>query len=307
MSDQFLLYDQALVTWLTNDVAVLLPEVTTQILIATPRRAFADVMSGKIVNNETLTLPRMSVSRLDVANDPSRFNSNRLRKLGRVDQDRWKKIRSAKFPTPINISYQIDLWSKRVEEMNVWIAKFLTDFASTYKYLSITPNDIYGAKTYPNFMESIADTSELNPGSDDRLIRKSIGLKTSCWLFDESIVNVNTIRKVVAEFRDTDTDDLYTTVVTPPIETVGVGTGAQTVFSFTLNRPPILLNTILIRTLVGAVGVVIIDDNIGNLYISGEGGIVGTIDYNTGAVNITYPVAPDLSADIEATYFTDLS
>ena len=307
MSDQFLLYDQALVTWLTNDVAVLLPEVTTQILIATPRRAFADVMSGKIVNNETLTLPRMSVSRLDVANDPSRFNSNRLRKLGRVDQDRWKKIRSAKFPTPINISYQIDLWSKRVEEMNVWIAKFLTDFASTYKYLSITPNDIYGAKTYPNFMESIADTSELNPGSDDRLIRKSIGLKTSCWLFDESIVNVNTIRKVVAEFRDTDTDDLYTTVVTPPIETVGVGTGAQTVFSFTLNRPPILLNTILIRTLVGAVGVVIIDDNIGNLYISGEGGIVGTIDYNTGAVNITYPITPNLSADIEATYFTDLS
>ena len=83
MIDQLILYDQAMVTWLANNIAPLAkgrvsgvaiaPEA--QILIATARKAYAEVTTGRVQDNETLTFPRISISRLDHIIDPLRYRS----------------------------------------------------------------------------------------------------------------------------------------------------------------------------------------------------------------------------------------
>lgn len=306
MTDQFLLYDQALTTWLNTSFGSLLPGQALRILLATPKRAFADVMSGKLVNNDTLTIPRITVTRGDETIDSSRFNSNRLRRLGWKYPTVHSHIKSANFPAPVSIPYQVDLWTKYSSEMNIWLQKVITLFASTIVYLRVRPNDVYGDKIYPLVItQQISNTSEVEPGQFDRAMRRTISLRADCWIFDEAYVSVPIARRLSAEYRDSDTSALYDTDYLPPIEVIGTGDGVTKHFTVTLQRPPVLQHTIVIQTLVGGATKLVLDDTSGNLVLGTTP--IGTITYTPGTVDITFPTAPDNGAAISVTYFTDLS
>lgn len=307
MTDQLLLYDQAFVTWLTNNLPTLLPGVTTQIVVATPKRTFADVLSGKLINNDLLTLPRVSLTRLGYSIDNNRYNFNRIRKLGWDSSVKHDKIISAKFPIPITISYQVDLWTKYVKEMNVWLQKFMYDFDSTMVYLHVDTGSVFGDKIFPLIIDSenIQDTSEIEPGIEERLIRKTLTFKADGWLFDEEFVKYPVARRFEAQLRDTDTDELYDTVYCPPIEILGVGDGIVQHFTFTLSRPPVLNDTIVINATCLGNNVIVIDTASGGL-ITGST-VIGSIVYSSGLVDLTFLLPPDNGTNIKATYFTDLS
>jgi hypothetical protein len=130
--DNLILYDTALCAWLANTVATVLVGKTTQILIATPKRVYADVVTGKIVANKTMTIPRITVTRTGDVNDPKRFNSNSLRRLGWTNAGVNYKMRRAKFPAPVNISYQVDFWTKYDKEMNMLEGKVLMELAQSF-------------------------------------------------------------------------------------------------------------------------------------------------------------------------------
>ena len=308
MVDQFILYDQALSTWLTTYFGTLIPGKTPQLLLATPKRSFADVMTGRTVDNRTFTLPRMCVTRLGDKNDPSRFNSNKLRRLGWKQTDVWSALRQAQHPAPISISYQLDFYTKYVKEMNIWEQKLHLLMAQSFLYLQIKPDDVYGYKMYPVFFESgIDDSSELEPGEGDRAIRKTLQLRADAWVFDQDFTSKKIIKRVRLEMRDYESLALYDTILLPPQEVVGVGTGAQVDYTFTVPRPPVLENTVVIEATVGGVTVIFIDDTSGNIVSDNDFVTVGTITYATGEVVMTFPTAPDLGESVIATYFTDLT
>ena len=81
---------------------------------------------------------------------------------------------------------------------------------------------------------------------------------------------------------------------------LGVGDGAQTVFASSLPIAPVVphsIKVVLGGRLVGS------DDGAGK--ISGSGISAGTIDYQTGAISVTFSVAPAAAVEVDAEYQWD--
>ena len=83
-------------------------------------------------------------------------------------------------------------------------------------------------------------------------------------------------------------------------EVVATGDGVTLVFNVTLADAPVQRNTLVITT----DAQVLQDDGLGNLVqTAGGSGATGTVNYDTGALTLTYTVAPTNLSDITADYF----
>lgn len=303
--DQLAMYDQALITWINNTLVPELPGRDVQLLIATPMRRYADVLSGKLCGNETLKTPRITITRMDHERDPERYNSYTIRRLGACGNTQ-SRVRAARFPAPIMIPYQLDIWTRKVTEMNMVEQRVLFDFAPEYVYLQIRPDDVWQDKKYATFLDgAVTDNSELDPGDGKRAIRRTIGLRCECWLFDQVYVPVPVMKSVEIQVLDADDLTLYDTYYMPPIEVLATGDGSQTAFGpFDLARPEIVENTVVVRTVIGGTMTNAQDDAAGNLV--GEHVSSGTVNYTTGELSVTFSTAPDAGKDISVTYFSDV-
>lgn len=304
MIDQLILYDQAMLTWMQTNLASLLPGRTTQILISTPRKAFAEVTSGVLVNERTLTTPRIALQRLYTNNAPKRFNASRLRALGWSNDSSNEKrsLLSSKFPAPIDIHYQVDLWSRFYKEINLWERQLLESFASQYIYLRIRPNDMFGWKSYIVFLDGqISNNSDLEPEEGERIIRKTLMLRAECWIFPDVFVPNYVVKRVKTIYEDTEGDwsDLS---FMPPEETLATGNGTSVSFSGTLERKPIVQHTPVIQTVIGST-VKIVSDNGSGGWV-GDSVVSGALDYTTGVYSIVFSAAPNSGEPITITYFT---
>lgn len=306
MIDQMLLYDQAVVTWLNDTLPPLLKGRTTQILVATAQKSYAEVTTARLADNETLILPRISVTRLDYTNDPMRYNFTRIRRLGWDTTLVERAMRGAAFPVPVTIMYQVDLWTRFVKDMNLWAQKIMFDFASQYIYLNIALDAVWGTKMFPLFLEGgISDNSDLEPGEGDRVIRRTFSLRADAWIFDQAYEAVGIVKAMEFSWLDFDSEVEFDYTFLPPKEAVAVGDGIVITFNVTLVRPPVLEHAFILQAIIAGTIEHVQDDGAGNLL--GDRVAVGTINYTTGAVAITFTVAPDPGENIIVTYFTDLS
>jgi hypothetical protein len=303
MPDQLIKYDQALLTWVTDNLVPLQEGRSVDVLVSTPRKGFAEATTAVLADNRRRTLPRIVIQRLDIINDPIRFNPNRIRRLGYCNPPDQNKLISGKFPSPVNIPYQIDLWARFIKEMNIWEQYIMDVFASSYLYLKIRPNDVWGDKSYITFLDGpITDNSDLEPDEKERQIRKTLTFRSEAWIYDEIFVPQFVVKRIQLNYKEMD-DTLLEIDHLPPIEIFGTGTGSQTTFTGTVTRAPVLEHTFIIETLIGASTEIAYDDGNGNL--KGSTVSSGTINYTTGAVSVTFSTAPDLGADLKAQYFTD--
>lgn len=85
-------------------------------------------------------------------------------------------------------------------------------------------------------------------------------------------------------------------------EVEATGDGKTTTFTFTAKYPPILKRTITLKV-DGQPSTKGIDDGEGN--IIGVGITSGSINYNNGAVSVTFNTAPDSGANITMDYSSD--
>lgn len=305
MRDQFILYDQAVLSWVKNNLSPLLVGKVTQILLSIPRKGFAEVTTGKLVDNRTLAIPRVSVQRLGTKNDPSRFNANRIRRLGTTSPPNRNSILSGKFPAPISIRYQIDLWTTLVSEMNLWERFVLETFAPAYIYLKIRPNDVWGDKIYFTELEGdIVDNSDLEPGEDERQVRKTITIRCDGWFFDDEFISYGVVKSFETEFFNSNGIALETSFL-PPIETIASSVDGLTVtFIKTLERQPVLKNSLVVRSIIGGKTYISEDNGAGSF--SGDKVASGSINYDTGEMSLTLKTPPDKLTDVTATYFMDV-
>lgn len=307
MIDQFLLYDQALLTWIRDNMFPLLPGRTPQLTIATQRKAFAEVTTGQLLNERTLIVPRISVQRLDSVNDPSRFNSNPIRRLGWAysASGEQRQLIKGKFPTPINIPYQIDMWTRFTKEMNLWERFIFDTFSPQYAYLRIRPNDVWGWKMYIVFLDGpVRNNSDLEPAEEEREIRKTVTLRAECWFFPDTFVIPYVVKRAEIGIYDYDQTSLqYDRSFLPPLELLGVGDGSQQTFSGTLSRPPVLKHTPMIQTVIAGTAEVVADNGSGGWV--GARVSAGSLVYSSGVYTITFAAPPDLNEQVTVTYFTD--
>mgnify|MGYP003147823140 FL=1 len=134
---------------------------------------------AKIFESRNLTLPCMTIGIADTEQDLARRRPN-------FDVEFWtvqnKKTRrhtrvASLAPQAVNVSYQLHLWSRYVEDMNQLLEYVLSKF---HPFLRVETNFMTNACA---FITAISDNSEVEaPDEKDRVLKKTITFNVETYL-----------------------------------------------------------------------------------------------------------------------------
>lgn len=213
------MYDQAIYNWLDNlkidygEIAGV-PRRQFGILrvLATPKRAFSrmenvlvrkgwldptDPGSGSgtaedsLKSYQRIPLPFVSIYVQPPILDPIRESVANFRHSNPSLSELTSQQHP--YPTPITIPIQLDFWMKK-KFTAIYIYEWLYSNISkrgTYNnefMLRVTPLDhegqaVWGEKMIPVTIDSMDDAANLEPGEDDRVLRTTVALTMSAWIF----------------------------------------------------------------------------------------------------------------------------
>lgn len=313
--NQFLMYDTAVSEWAHLNFGSCLND-PTHFTVGTPDRAFAEFVTPttRTPREGRPPLPRCAITLEDPVLDSTRFNPNVIRKLGYVTNDKLQ-LRRAFYPVPINLPYTINFWTEKYREMNLFEQQLLKIFKFSYLQIlvdidSISPIPVYGKKFVELYAEGgITNTGDLEPSKGERYIRRTFSFRAQAWLWDLDFTPAYVLKEVeIQTYRDKSLTLLFETRSTPQRETlVESASGVQTVFGpLTPVRLPIIQGTFLVDATVGGQAIRGRDDGNGSIVDPVDSGVTGTVNYTTGAINLTYVNPPDAGTKITAAFYTKL-
>jgi hypothetical protein len=321
MPNQFLMYDTAILNWVTAEFKNLLvgrggtfPDKPGYVLIGTPDRAYSEYVTPVPIDPDGVPpLPRIAITIEDFERNEELFNIGTLRKLGWADDTTKTHIRRAEYPLSINQFYTINFWTEYHHEMQLFVQKVYELFRHPYVYIPVDINSISPApvtdayETYNigvHLEGPVSDTGDVEPGNQERIMRRTWSIRFASWLWDYNFLTAGVLKDVEMQFYgDRDLTQIIETYSIPRKYNLFVGTGAQVTFSGNLDGDilPVIENTFILDSELGGESKRVFDDGAGNLI--GDEVSSGTIDYDTGAVAITYVNPPD-AGDITTTYYT---
>ena len=297
-------YDVRLLQWLEARFTGIVPDKPLQLLFAPPDRPYAEVTSGVEVGHDMLKKPRIAVARLDYTLAAARQNQTMIRHAGLVGTA-GLMVRQVHFPIPIDIPYQLSFWTEYESELQALLVEFFRALYSGVLYLSTFINEIWNNKIISFHLDgSVTNDTTQEPGQDFREIRAVVPLRAEAWLFDEVPTLTPRAREIILRTRDYDSEAvLVQDRVRTPFQ-IGEGTGVDVTFAFTLPLTPVYKPSIVAFAVCGGVEVRGYDDGAAGV-IAGTG-VSGTIDYVTGAISLTFAVAPDLGEGVYVEYKQDI-
>lgn len=315
MPDQILLYDTAVRQWVLDIFENIVAGKDFYLMVGTPDRGFAEYVtpSGSAPMGRA-PLPRAALTLGDPEIDDSRHNPNVLRKLG-YSANNPLQIRRANYPTAINLRYTLNFWCEYIREMNLYMATLLEQFRSQVKYIkvdldTISPEPgIYGIKDVGLYKEgSIVDTGSIEPGGNERVLRRTFDFHLKAWLWDLNVTTKPEVREFGVEwYRDKDLSLLLRSASTPQRDrNLFTGDGSEVSFSGTLFRTPVVEKTFLLDVIIDGTPVRVRDDGDGTLIDPNNNVVSGVIDYETGEIEITFTVAPDDQTEMSAAYYNTI-
>jgi hypothetical protein len=164
-----------------------------RVVKASPERAFADLRTDKDytltdfeIAQEQTPLPIASFTRTDLTVDMLRFKSVTNRHVAHLRADK-DEIYQWRFPLPYNFTYQVDFWTRHestLDSMRVWT--MLRMINGDYFYLPVDFNRVdrhYNVQNIFTQFGGISDTSDLEPGSEQRVERATMTLDVQGWIF----------------------------------------------------------------------------------------------------------------------------
>lgn len=201
LPDQLIAYDKALQAFLCQmefdygareDGPDLQP---LRVVKASPERAFADLSRDKGFSDditdyerqqEQVPLPIASFTRTDLTVDMLRFKSVVNRRVAHLRKAK-DEIYQWRFPLPYNFTYQVDFWTRyesTLDAIRVWTSLRFT--GGNHLYLPVDFRDVsrhYGIQNVFTQFGGISDTSDLEPGSEQRIMRATMTLDVQGWIF----------------------------------------------------------------------------------------------------------------------------
>lgn len=157
-------------------------------VFATPERAFSQY--GKILedkykkrfNPETIPLPMISMSRSSFVEDESRRQTAKIRKrFISLDHKYWV---GGNYPIPVNLGYEINLWSKTLKTADVVrLELFRKFYRSRLVVMDVFhPLPVSWIKVIMK-QTGFADNTSLEPGTvEERSIRHTYSFEIEGWL-----------------------------------------------------------------------------------------------------------------------------
>jgi len=166
-----------------------------RVVKASPERAFADLRRDKGFSDniteyertqEQVPLPIASFTRTDLTVDMTRYKSVTNKKVAYLRKEK-DEVYQWRFPLPYNFTYQVDFWTRyesTLDSMRVWTALKFT--GGNYMYLPVDFSGIsrhYGLQNVFVQFGGLNDTSDLEPGSEQRVERATMTLDIQGWIF----------------------------------------------------------------------------------------------------------------------------
>lgn len=317
--NQFLMYDTAVTKWVNDYFKGCVPNKTFTLLTGTPDRAFSEyvTVTGTTPRDGRPPIPRAALTLEDPERDETRFNSNVIRKLGFVDPNTEYEIRRALYPLPVRLNYTLNFWTEYWREMNLFQQQVLQQFRLGYLELevdidAISPVPVYGKKRIELYADSaLLNTGDVEPGKGERILRRTIQLRLDAWLWDLNFDQAYSVKEVEFQFFDSTRDPalLLEVVSTPQRETLALSPdGTETSFGpVNTLRTPIVEGTLLVDATVGGSTVRGRDDGSGSIFDPLNSLVMGSVDYSSGEISLTYVNPPDDGTEITAAFFTTLT
>jgi hypothetical protein len=201
LPDQLRLYDEAIQAWLCQmtfdygdreggpDIQPL------RVIKSSPERAFADYtrdtnyaddLGEYEIAQDQIPLPIASFTRTDLTVDMNRFKSVTNKYAGHLRQSK-DEIYQWRFPLPYSLTYQVDFWTRyesTLDAIRIWTALKFT--GGNHFYLPVDFQEIdrlYKIQNVFTQFGGISDTSDLEPGSEQRVERATMSLDIQGWIF----------------------------------------------------------------------------------------------------------------------------
>lgn len=313
MIDQFIAYDAMLLNWLRTVFNPCFDTKTPVVQMAQKDRAFAETDTPTpLAPAGRPALPRVTLTNGDPQQYTEYFNPNRIRKLGYSDTTR-NKIRSARYPKPVTLPYQLNIWTEYQREMNRCMQAFWDVLpGGQFIYLpfdvdAIAPFPCYGIKDVGLFAEGgFTDTGKLEPGKDERYLRRSINLTTRAWIWDFGVINRPVILDTQLEFYDKDSLALLEKASNPRRYELYTADGVETHYGPIVGpAAPIVPGTFFVDAVIGGDTVRARDNGTTGALIgfgTYEGLFTGSVDYDTATIDVQYTSPPDVSTKVIAGY-----
>tara|TARA_A100001201_G_scaffold130427_2_gene116223 strand:+ start:1429 stop:2268 length:840 start_codon:yes stop_codon:yes gene_type:complete len=170
-----------------------------------------------LFKSRNLTLPIMTLAISDTVEDLQRRKPNTDIEFWTVqDKKRRRHTRiAAMAPKAVKVSYQLNLWTRYVEDMNQLIECVMAKFRP---YLRVGTDFITNA---PAFITAVSDNSTLTPPDrEDRIIRKTVTFEVETWM---------PTRQYMIQSNGDIVEMKYNTSIETDISFSGTGTPSQLV------------------------------------------------------------------------------
>ena len=132
-----------------------------------------------LFKSRNLTLPMMTLAISDTVEDFERRKPNTDIEFWTIkDEKRGRYTRVASLaPKAVKVSYQLNLWTRYVEDMNQLLEYVMAKFRP---YLRVGTDFITNA---PAFITAVSDNSTLTaPDKEDRIVRKTVTFEVETWM-----------------------------------------------------------------------------------------------------------------------------
>lgn len=199
-------YDQAVVDILTlKSRGEAIP-----IVMATPRREYGNRreqhpdIDEPERQQQTVHLPSMAVGRYDVRPSETRRRLARHRKIRYSDD--LNTVGASLPPIAVDISYQLDIWTRLRDDANVILTWTMSKFPRVHRWVTVDMGWPWGEKRVAIRYDGASDNTDLEPGTEgDREVRMTLDLVMEGWIPVEP-EEIRTVRRSVVqldlEFHD---------------------------------------------------------------------------------------------------------
>ena len=217
MLNELKVYDKALVNFFSvpkveHPEAGLIPLVWSP-----PQRAFSTMAAslGLPPDTKRPPLPMMALHRMDFLGDWTRFNYYERAVVRYDSAPAYNLVKTCRPPQTVTIPYTLETWTLTTQEMNWVLHHLLLKFTQEIAYIQVNLEE-YGCRTLSIRLEGYSNTTNLEPGEEERDLRISFNASLNGYIF-RPLDQVKTVLEVDMVYRNwEDTETLETSVQTDP-------------------------------------------------------------------------------------------
>jgi len=271
---------------------------------ASPERPFARPFSQDALRGvETWPTPHGFVERQSLIFDAPRWNFNKWPAVVESQDD--LNYLMSKYPPPFNFPYQVDVRCRYQDSEGAPVISSLLQAMRPFYYmthpavvLNIDFKQPWGHKRVHLMATDILNNSDLETGESERWLRFTVPLMIEGWMF----ITADDVADLPDPFGVITFDKVVKEVIsqisspTPFAESIGVGDGATVTFTGILSKLPVALGSLVINS-----GRMKGSDNYQGSIV-GPTIAAGSINYDTGAISVTFRSAPGSGQLVDSSY-----